>query len=231
MLPYVRPPGGCKLDAFNNFLLFRLFCPSFLFGCCIFSRISAGFCQGEFSRTSARSLPGVSSVCLARGLCGRRGRECLPWLMSQGPVMLLGPIGFGGARVFRKVCSAATTRLAKTRIPISVQLFCDCGLPSVLCEVEMGRRASNLPFFRASSVFWRPAAIRNRKKVAILGVFLFLDSWIGLMPVLWAGCPGRSAFVDDFGQRCGRGQTWRRGAGDVPGVRRGRLDVPGNTMP
>ena len=56
MLPYVRPPGGCKLDAFNNFLLFRLFCPSFLFGCCIFSRISAGFCQGEFSLPSARSL-------------------------------------------------------------------------------------------------------------------------------------------------------------------------------
>ena len=58
MLPYVRPPGGCKLGAFNNFLLFRSFCPSFLFGCCIFSRISVGFCQGEFSRTSVRSLPG-----------------------------------------------------------------------------------------------------------------------------------------------------------------------------
>ena len=40
-----------------------------------------------------------------------------------------------------------------------------------------------------------------RKKVAISGVFLFLGFRIGLMLVTWAGCPGRSAFVDDFGQR------------------------------
>ena len=55
-----------------------------------------------------RDFARVSSVGPARDLCRRRGRECLAWLMSQGPVMLLGPIGFGGARVFRKICSAAT---------------------------------------------------------------------------------------------------------------------------
>lgn len=37
----------------------------------------------------------------------------------------------------------------------------------------MGRCASDLPFFRASIHVLTPAAIRNRKKVAILGVFLF----------------------------------------------------------
>ena len=218
MLPYVRPPGGCKLDAFNNFLLFRLFCPSFLFGCCIFSRISAGFCQGEFSRTSARSLPGVSSVCLARGLCGRRGRECLPWLMSQGPVMLLGPIGFEGALVFRKICSAAMIRLAKTRIPTSVQLFCDCGLLSVVCEAEMGRCASNSPLFsgfiRVLASRGNPQSQKSCKRRPIF-VFGLLDwphaSVMGGVPraqrlcgrlwtALWAWA--------DLAARCG-GCAWR----------------------
>lgn len=38
-----------------------------------------------------------------------------------------------------------------------------------------------------------------RKKVAISGVFLFLGTRIGPMLVSRAGCPGRSAFVDDLG--------------------------------
>lgn len=39
----------------------------------------------------------------------------------------------------------------------------------------------------------------SRKKVAISGVFLFLGTRIGPMLVSRAGCPWRSAFVDDLG--------------------------------
>lgn len=138
-----------------------------------FSRISAGFCQGEFSRTSARSLP------------GGEGRECLAWLMSQGPVMLLGPIGFGGAFVFRKIRSAAMIRLAKTRIPTSVHLFCDCGFLSVVCEAEMGRCASNLPLFSGFIRVLVPRGNPQSQKSCNFGrifVFGFLDrSHAGVM--------------------------------------------------
>ena len=90
-----------------------------------------------FSRTSAGSLP--------------RARARVPaWSMPQGSVPLLGLIGIEDARVFREICFVATIRLAKTKISTFVQLFCDCGLPSVLCEAEMGRCASDLPLFRAS---------------------------------------------------------------------------------
>lgn len=97
----------------------------------------------------------------------------LAWSMPCGSVLLLGLIGIEGTRVFRKNCSVTTIRFAETKIPTSVQLFCDCGLLSVLREAEMGRCASDLPLFRASIHVLTPAAIRNRKKVAILGVFLF----------------------------------------------------------
>lgn len=97
----------------------------------------------------------------------------LVWSMRCGSVLLLGLIGIEGTRVFRKNCSVATIRFAETKIPTSVQLFCDCGLLFVLREAEMGRCASDLPLFRASIRVLTPAAIRNRKKVAILGVFLF----------------------------------------------------------
>lgn len=105
----------------------------------------------------------------------------LVWSMRCGSVLLLGLIGIEGTRVFRKNCSVTTIRFAKTKIPTSVQLFCDCGLLSVLREAEMGRCASDLPLFRASIYVLTPAVIRNRKKVAILGVFLFLGTRIGLM--------------------------------------------------
>ena len=121
-----------------------------------------------FSRTSAGSLPRAR----ARVLAG---------LMPQGSVLPLDLIGSEGARVFRKNCSVTTIRFAKTKIPTSVQLFCDCGLLSVLREAEMGRCVSDLSLFRASIHILTPAAIRNRKKVAILGVFLFLGTRIGLM--------------------------------------------------
>lgn len=63
----------------------------------------------------------------------------------------------------------------------------------------MGRCASDLPLFRASIHVLTPAAIRNRKKVAILGVFLFLGTRIGLM----------------LGAMGGAGSAARRG--DTPG--------------
>lgn len=97
----------------------------------------------------------------------------LAWSMPCGSVLLLGLIGIEDTLVFRKNCSVTTIRFAKTKIPTSVQLFCDCGLLSALREAEMGRCASDLPLFRASIHVLTPAAIRNRKKVAILGVFLF----------------------------------------------------------
>lgn len=74
----------------------------------------------------------------------------LVWSMRCGSVLLLGLIGIEGTRVFRKNCSVTTIRFAKTKIPTSVQLFCDCGLLSVLREAEMGRCASDLPLFRVS---------------------------------------------------------------------------------
>lgn len=74
----------------------------------------------------------------------------LAWSMPCGSVLLLGLIGIEDTRVFRKNCSVATIRFAETKIPTSVQLFCDCGLLSVLREAEMGRCASDLPLFRAS---------------------------------------------------------------------------------
>lgn len=88
----------------------------------------------------------------------------LAWSMRCGSVLLLGLIGIEGIRVFRKNCSVTTIRFAKTKFPTSVQLFCDCGLLSVLREAEMGRCASDLALFRASIHVLTPAAIRNRKK-------------------------------------------------------------------
>ncbi len=129
----------------------------------------------------------------------------LAWSMPCGSALLLGLIGIEDTRVFRKNCSVTTIRFAKTKIPTSVQPFCDCGLLSVLREAEMGRCASDLPLFRASIHVLTPAAIRNRKKVAILGVFLFLGTRIGLMLGAMGGVARAGAFVGEFGQRCGRG--------------------------
>lgn len=155
----------------------------------------------------------------------------LVWSMRCGSVLLLGLIGSEGTRVFRKNCSVTTIRFAKTKIPISVQLFCDCGLLSVLREAEMGRCASDLPLFRASIHVLTPAAIRNRKKVAILGVFLFLGTRIGLMLGAMGGVAWRGAFVGELGQRCGRGglgsaargcSRWRNVSGWMPWTTRRR---------
>lgn len=95
----------------------------------------------------------------------------------------------------------------------------------------MGRCASDLPFFRASIHVLTPAAIRNRKKVAILGVFLFF----GHPDRPHAGAMGGVAWArrlcDDFGQRCGRGRLgsavwgcswWRNVGGWMPWITRRR---------
>lgn len=130
----------------------------------------------------------------------------LVWSMRCGSVLLLGLIGIEGTRVFRKNCSVATIRFAETKIPTSVQLFCDCGLLSVLRETEMGRCASDLPLFRASIRVLTPRGNSQSQKSCNFGrISVFLGTRIGLMLVPWAGWPGRGAFVDDFGRRCGRG--------------------------
>ena len=134
----------------------------------------------------------------------------LAWSMPCGSVLLLGLIGIEDTRVFRKNCSVTTIRFAKTKIPTSVQLFCDCGLLSVLREAEMGRCASDLPLFRASIHVLTPAAIRNRKKVAILHPD---------RPHAWChgrGGPGAAPLWANLGSVAGgAGSAARRG--DTPG--------------
>lgn len=130
----------------------------------------------------------------------------LVWSMRCGSVLLLGLIGIEGTRVFRKNCSVATIRFAKTKISTSVQLFLRLRTPFRPLRGGNGPLCVRSAVFPASIHVLTPAAIRNRKKVAILGVFLFFGTRIGLMLVPWAGWPGRGAFVDDFGQRCGRGR-------------------------
>lgn len=66
--------------------------------------------------------------------------------------------------------------VVKTNNPVSVQLFCDCGFSFVRAKYK---RAADQPICCASApryALWRPAAVPNRKKVAIRGVFLFLGS-------------------------------------------------------
>lgn len=69
------------------------------------------------------------------------------------------------------------------------------------------------------------------KKLQFWAYFCFLGTRIGLMLVPWAGWPGRGAFVDDFGQRCGRGRLgsavrgclwWRNVGGWMPWTTRRR---------
>ena len=155
----------------------------------------------------------------------------LVWSMRCGSVLLLGLIGIEGTRVFRKNCSVATIRFAKTKIPTSVQLFCDCGLLSVLREAEMGRCASDLPLFRASIHVLTPAAIRNRKKVAILGVFLFLGTRIGLMLGAMSGVAWARRLCGRIGAALRAGRARQRGARILPVTQRERLDALDNATP
>lgn len=66
--------------------------------------------------------------------------------------------------------------VVKTNNPASVRLFCDCGFSFVRAKYK---RAADQPICCASApryALWHPAAVPNRKKVAIRGVFLFLGS-------------------------------------------------------
>ena len=109
--------------------------------------------------------------------------------------------------------------VVKTKNPVSVQLFCDCGLSFVLSNQK---RAADQPIccaFAPRYALWRPATIPNRKKVTIQGVFLFLGSQdslerrsgMNLGPAREQGGPGSAA--GDFG----------RALGGVPGCSAGRL--------
>lgn len=140
----------------------------------------------------------------------------LVWSMRCGSVLLLGLIGIEDTRVFRKNCSVTTVRFAKTKIPTSVQLFCDCGLLSVLREAEMGRCASDLPLFRASIHVLTPVAIRNRKKVAILGVFLFLAPGSASCWCHGRGGLGAAPLLMTLGSVVGGASSAAR-CGDAPG--------------
>lgn len=106
--------------------------------------------------------------------------------------------------------------VVKTNNPASVQLFCDCGLSFVRAKYK---RAADQPIcyaFTPRYALWRPAAIPNRKKVAIRGVFLFLGSLdrlkrrsgMNLGPACEQSGPGSAAGA--FG----------RALGGVPGMQR-----------
>ena len=156
----------------------------------------------------------------------------LVWSMRCGSVLLLGLIGIEGTRVFRKNCSVATIRFAKTKIPTSVQLFCDCGLLSVLREAEMGRCASDLPLFRASiRVLTSRGNSQSQKSCNFGRISVFGHPDRPHAGAMGGVACGRGAFVDDFGQRCGRGGLgsavrgclwWRNVGGWMPWTTRRR---------
>lgn len=78
--------------------------------------------------------------------------------------------------LFQALLRCGDLPVVKTKNPVSVQLFCDCGLSFVLSNQK---RAADQPIccaFTPRYALWRPAAVPNRKKVAIRGVFLFLGS-------------------------------------------------------
>lgn len=108
---------------------------------------------------------------------------------------------------------------AKTNNPASVQLFCDCGLSFVRAKHKLTADQLICCAFAPRYALWRPAAIPNRKKIAIRGVFLFLGSLdrlerrsrMNLGPAREQGGPGSAAGA--FG----------RALGGVPGCSAGRL--------
>lgn len=156
----------------------------------------------------------------------------LVWSMRCGSVLLLGLIGIEGTRVFRKNCSVATIRFAETKIPTSVQLFCDCGLLSVLREAEMGRCASDLPLFRASIRVLTPRGNSQSQKSCNFGrISVFLAPGSASCWCHGRGGLGAAPLFDDFGQRCGRGGLgsavrgclwWRNVGGWMPWTTRRR---------
>lgn len=141
----------------------------------------------------------------------------LVWSMRCGSVLLLGLIGIEGTRVFRKNCSVATIRFAETKIPTSVQLFCDCGLLSVLREAEMGRCASDLPLFRASIRVLTPRGnSQSQKKLQFWAYFCF---WAPGSASCWChgrGGLGAAPLLMTLGSVVGGAGSAAR-CGDAPG--------------
>lgn len=138
-----------------------------------------------FSRTSAGSLP-------------RARARVLAWLMPQGSVLLLGLIGIEGARIFREICFVATIRLAKTKISTFVQLF---AIADSLPSSARRKWAAVRPICRFFGLHSRFDAPRQSAiaKSCNFGRISVLGTRIGPMLVSRAGCPWRSAFVDDLG--------------------------------
>lgn len=109
--------------------------------------------------------------------------------------------------------------VAKTKISVFVQLFCDCGPSFVRAKYKLTADQPICCAFAPRYALWLPAAIPNRKKIAIRGVFLFLGSLdrlerrsrMNLGPAREQGGPGSAAGA--FG----------RALGGVPGCSAGRL--------
>lgn len=99
--------------------------------------------------------------------------------------------------------------VVKTNNPVSVQLFCDCGLSFVRAKYKLADDQPICCAFAPRYALWRPATIPNRKKVTIQGVFLFLGSQdslerrsgMNLGPAREQGGPGGAA--GDFGRALG----------------------------
>ena len=100
-----------------------------------------------------------------------------------------------------------------------MQLFCDCGLSFVRAKYKLAADQLICCAFAPRYALWRSAAIPNRKKVAIRGVFLFFGSLdrlkrcsgMNLGSAREQGGPGSAAGA--FG----------RALGGVPGCSAGRL--------
>ena len=104
--------------------------------------------------------------------------------------------------------------VTKTKISVFVQLFCDCGPSFVRAKYKLTADQLICCAFAPRYALWLPAAIPNRKKVAIRGVFLFLGSLDRL--------ERRSRM--NLGQACEQSEpgsaagAFGRALGGVPGV-------------
>ena len=109
-----------------------------------------------------------------------------------------------------------------------MQLFCDCGPSFVRAKYKLTADQPICCAFAPRYALWLPAAIPNRKKIAIRGVFLFLGSQdslerrsgMNLGPAREQGGPGGAA--GDFGRALGwsaRVQRWAAlGTGPLAGI-------------
>lgn len=69
--------------------------------------------------------------------------------------------------------------VVKTNNPVSVQLFCDCGLSFVRAKYKLADDQPICCAFAPRYALWRPAAVPNRKKMQFGAFFCFWDPWIG----------------------------------------------------